>query len=300
MNWNDFRFVLALRRAGSLARAAASLEVDKATASRRLSALEEALGARLVERARQGWTLSAAGERVADAAEAMEAAAADAAAEVSGLDTGLRGVVHVTAPVWFSRQLIIPALSQFRGIHPAVDIRLIATNITLNLEQRQADVAIRNSRPTQQSMIAKRIGQLGSAIYASHEYLKARGTPQSRDVLKDHALVAYNDTVTYARGLAWIAEACPNVAFRVSDTVVLCEAVRSGIGLGVLPCYLGDSDPDLVRVELAEPGKEDIFICAPGELARLPRVRAVMDWLCELFASHQDRLLGKEAEASSH
>lgn len=294
MNWNDFRFVLALRRAGSLARAAASLEVDKATASRRLSALEEALGARLVERTRQGWTLSAAGERVADAAEAMEAAAADAAAEVSGLDTGLRGVVHVTAPVWFSRQLIIPALSQFRGIHPAVDIRLIATNITLNLEQRQADVAIRNARPTQQSMIAKRIGRLGSAIYAAPGYLKARGTPESRDDLKDHALVAYNDTVTYAQDLAWIAEACPNVVFRVSDTVVLCEAVRSGIGLGVLPCYIADSDPELVRVELTEPGEEDIFICAPGELARLPRVRAVMDWLCELFASHQDRLLGKE------
>lgn len=296
VSWDDYRVLLAFSRAGSLGKAADALGVDKATVSRRLSALEESLDAELVERLRTGWRLTSHGRSIASAAEAMERAAHDAEAEVRG--EGPRGAVRLTAPVWFARAVLLPHLAAFRERHPAVQLEILATNAVLDLGGRDAEIGIRNLVPTQASMVARKLGALGSALYGSPAYLARRGTPSEIDELAAHAFVAYHDAITYCPSLARLSALDPPVAFRASDTVVLLDAVRAGLGLAVVPCRLADPDDSVTRVLPEVLSRDDIFACYPEALRRLPRVRCVVDWVAARWDEERDALAGR-AEGGS-
>ncbi len=168
VDWNDLKYLLAVERRGSLAAAAKELGVTKATASRRLAALEAALGARLVERNPKGLTLTAAGREAADSARQVGdvvVGLADRVGKVS--DAKPRGTVRLTAPPWLAERCLIPALPELAARYPELEVELAGTNRLLNLAQREADLAIRNVKPTQQGLFARKIGEIGGRVYAS-------------------------------------------------------------------------------------------------------------------------------------
>lgn len=295
VTWDDYRVLLAFARAGNLSKTAESLGVDKATVSRRIGALEQELGAELVNRLPSGWQLTQQGRTVAGAAEQMERAVLGAGAEVRG--EGPRGSVRLTAPVWFARRLLLPRVTTFRERYPDVELEVLATNAVLDLVGREAEIGIRNLVPPQSSMVTRKLGALGSALYAAPEYLTRRGTPESRDDLSAHAFVAYHDAITYCPSLSYLHELDPSVVFRASDTEVLLEAVRAGLGLGIVPCYVGDLDPSVARTLPEVFSQDDIYACYPETLKSLPRIRCVLDWLADVWSVERGALAGERLDS---
>ena len=153
--------------------------MTKATASRRLAALETALGARLVERKPKGLVLTAAGLEALAAANEIDRVAASLEERVAeASDATPRGTVRLTAPQWFAERILIGAMSDLRQRYPELEVDLLGTNQIVNIAQREADLALRNVRPSQPSLAARKVGQLGGCVYASKLYLQRRGTPR--------------------------------------------------------------------------------------------------------------------------
>jgi DNA-binding transcriptional LysR family regulator len=292
LDWDDLRYLLAVRRAGSLNAAARSLGVDKATVSRRIAAAEEALGVRVFDRKPDGYELTPHGERALDAVADIDQTVAGLVSELTEARGDKTGIVHVTVPQFFASHVLLPALPAFRAAHPGIDVVLNASSAVANMAQREAEVGLRNVKPDQQSVTVKRVGMLGSAVYGSRAYIEARGAPAGPRDLPGHELVGWDRGFTFVAQFHWIGESGARVPVRVNDAAVLCHAVEAGLGLGVLPCLLGDERPGLVRLDVFGRGREDIYAVAPGELRRAGRVRAVIDLLVDTWGANATRLAG--------
>ncbi|HVV86860.1 MAG TPA: LysR family transcriptional regulator [Kofleriaceae bacterium] len=295
MDWNDLRYLLAVHRHGSLARAAAALGVTKATVSRRVAALEEAVGTGLVERLPDGMTLTAAGVTAARAAEAIEATVARAADELSGGgDDAVAGTVRLTVAPWLAELLIIPAVARLRHLHPRLDLRLDGSHALVDVAAREADLALRNVRPTAGALVCARVGELAGCVYGSALYLERRGTPRDRDALAAHDLLVYEGRAGMP-GFEWLAgpELAARVVFRAGDPAALTAAAASGLGLAAVPCILGETEPALRRVEALGVGFSPLYLVCREELRDAPRLRAVWQLVTELLRDNAAVLMGR-------
>jgi DNA-binding transcriptional LysR family regulator len=289
--WDDLRYILAVHRHGSLARAAKALGLNKSTISRRIAAIESELGVVLMQRTAAGYEFTAAGETAALAAERMERTVNELVGAVGEVDRQAKGTVRVTVPAWFAQYLIIPELAEFRRTHPGLDVHLITTDEVLDLGRREADIALRNVRPTQQSLIVRKGGLLDFAMYASREYIALHGMPRDREDLASHHLIAYRDAIAYVQAHRWINDLAERVAFRASDAASMLDAVAAGLGIGVLPCILAVGAPGLACVEtVGSPQPEMIWIVTHPDTREVERVRVVSAWLAELFIRKADAL----------
>lgn len=294
VSWDELRVALALHEAGTVRVAGRALGVDKATVSRRLAALEEQLGVRVFDRRADGFALTARGARVIDAARRMGVEAASLGADLSDESGAPRVTVRITAPVFFSCDIVIPALPRFVRENPGVEIAFVAATAVLNLARREAEVAVRNVRPSHHlSMSSRRAGELGSALYGTRAALGRRRPPRTEAEVLALPFVGYERVVSYVRAFDWL-ERVPErqVRARCNDTLALAAAVRAGVGVGVLPCVVGDRDPRLTRIEAAGKGVEVIWLVTPTELRRTRGVRAVMDFLVAVFRESAAALLG--------
>lgn len=280
LDWSDLRIVLALARTGSMAAAGRRLRIDPTTVARRLARAEARLGVRLLDRADGACRPTEAGARVAAAAERMEAEADAMAAAVAGADSRVAGTVRLTAVPLLVDRLLIPALPALLARHPELAVELVAEPRALSLTRREADMALRLARPqAEQAAVARRIGRLRYAAYA----------PAGADAA---ALpwIGYEDGMAElppARRSAALAARDGGVAaVRVNDGGGLLQAVRAGLGRGVLPRVVGDAEPGLVRLDEPEACFErELWLLAHPELRRLPRMRAVAGWLDAVVAA---------------
>lgn len=294
MNWDDLRYLLALDRRGSLAGAARELKVSKATASRRLAALEESVGARLVERTPSGLVLTDAGRQLLAAARGIESAVGSIEEKiVETADALPRGKVRITSPAWIAEQILIPALPELTARHDGLEVDFIGTNRFLNLAQREVDLAIRNVRPTQASLVARRIAELGGCAYASPVYLRRRGTPESPFAVAGHDLLVY-ENLGGIPGFEWMRDEDrgARVAFRANDAVALQSAAEAGLGLAAIPCFLGDASRSLRRVASLGFSRCDVLLVVHEQMRRLARIRVVSDFVVEVFNRERDRIAG--------
>ncbi len=289
MDWNDLRYLLAVHRRGSLAAAAKDLGVTKATMSRRLAALEEALGTRLVDRKPAGLSLTATGREVVGTAEQMERSAAALEGRVAAT-TGARpsGTVRLTAPQWLAAPLLIPALPDLKALYPELDVQLLGTNQILNLAQHEADLAIRNVRPTHASLAARKIVPLGGRVYASKLYLERRGVPCGPTALSGHDVLVY-EGLGGMPGFEWMRQPSHggNVAFRANDPEALASAAAAGLGLAAVPCIVGDRNPALAAVETLGTGRCDMYLVSHEQARDTPRVRVVASFVVEHLTRHR-------------
>jgi len=278
-DWDGLRIFLALSRARTLAAAARKLGIDETTVARRLARLEKEMGASLLERARGGLALTAAGEAVRAAAEEMESAALTAERQALGADRELSRRVRVTAPEILGRYFVLPALQAVHERHPGIAIELISTIARLDVLRREADIAIRTVRPTEPSLVARKVARMAIAPYVR----RGRKKPELL------AAVGYTDGVRLP--LRNVEDRLPNgrVALRTNSIAMVLEAVRLGWGAGDLPCFVGDATAGLER---AFPGEKpellDVWLIVHADVQRTSRVRTIVDELARVFreASH--------------
>jgi DNA-binding transcriptional LysR family regulator len=297
-DWNDLRVFLTLSREGNLTAAARRLEVSHPTIARRIKALEDSIGARLFDRLPDRFVLTAAGEELLADAQAMEQAAESIHRRSAGLSDTAHGTVRLSAGEAMTAFLARHLLRLRRHLQ-CIEFELVASHMLANLSRREADLLIREQVPDLASIVTRRLGRVAYAVYGGHNLVV---DDPSRAALRSMRWLGFDDDHNYMPGQSWLLEllegARPSV--RVNNWLVLCDAARAGAGLAVLPCYLGDADRALWRVGPILPEvAADQWLLVHRDLRALPRVRAVMDALVQLFRDERAAIEGRSLEAAS-
>ena len=279
LDWDDLRRVLAIARAGSLVGAAGALGVDHSTVFRRLNAMERALGTKLFERLPEGYRPTEAGERLVAAAERIEAETLALDRDLAGRDARLHGRLRVTASETLAFRVLTDEIARFRERHPGIQVELVIDNRALDLTRREADVALRAARPSQGDLFGRKLADIRWSLYGARDRLQDRDLPLAPEDLARWPLIGWGEAALPVRAAAWLDErAAGAVVYRSSSLVNQLVAARAGIGLAVLPGYLADPEPALLRALGPIPElTTELWLVTHKSLKETARVRAFMD-----------------------
>lgn len=241
MQWDDARIFLAFAREGSFSGAAKRLGVRHSTVSRRVHALEQDLATALIERSATGYVLTKAGEDLRIHAARMENELLTFEANSGGQSEDASGPLHVTAVANMASTVLMPIFASFSKTYPKIDLRLEVTNNSVRLAERDADVALRQTNSPGETLIGTRLTTIASAVYGSATYCRSVASGETAE-----GWIGV-DCCDYHRIWTKQASADADHSFCVDDTLLTVAALKEGLGVGYLPCFLGDSDPDLVR-----------------------------------------------------
>lgn len=277
LDWEDLHHFAALAREGSLSAAARKLEVDHATVARRVAALEATLSLKLVDRRPRSYALTTDGERIAALAARMEEQVFAIDRVASAVQQGLAGEVIISAPPALSSALIAPRLGELRRRHPGLHVRLLGEKRVASLSRREADLAVRLSRPAEKMLVGRKVGAFTFSLYASPRYL-AEHSPEA------YEFIAYDESMEDAPQQQWlkaIAGTRP-IVLRMNDLEGQRTAARAGVGIAALPHFLAEGDGELRRVDVqGKPVVRDVWLVVHRDLRRSAPVRAVMEFLAE-------------------
>jgi DNA-binding transcriptional LysR family regulator len=294
IDWDDVRYFLAVARGGSVRAAAKRLSVDHSTVLRRVGQLEQRIGARMFEKLPSGYRVTAAGEEVLEFAEQMEASSNQLETRVFGRDQSVRGLLRVTMAPPLAIHLLMPDLAEFARLHPDIEMDILSSGDLANLTNREADVAIRvvyDRKTLPLNLHGLKGPDLFGGVYVSSERLAAwrAGAPDPIPwiVISSHGIPDW-------AGAGELPTA--GVPFRTSDGEAQLAAVRQGLGITTLPCFVGDADPLLARV----PGTDlhlygTLWLLTQGETRKTKRVRLFTDFLSRRLAAHASLLAGATA-----
>jgi DNA-binding transcriptional LysR family regulator len=280
--WELYRSFLAVLRAGSLSGAARALKLTQPTIGRHIDELEAALDTVLFTRSQHGLQPTDAAGELAPHAEAMAASAAALMRAASGTSREIRGTVRVSASEVIGVEVLPPMLASLREHHPLLVLELVASDQVGDLLRRDVDLAVRNVRPTQTGLLAKKIGDVTLGLHAHRRYLERHGTPRSVDDLVGHALVGYDRETPvvrslHARGMRLSRDM---FALRTDSNLAHLAAIRAGYGIGICQVPLGLRDADLVRLLPRHFAFNlEIWLVMHENLRASPRMRAAFDHL---------------------
>lgn len=284
MNWDDLRVLVEIGRAGSIAGAARRLKLDQTTVARRLRALEDRLGVRVFGRGASGrWQPTAVGLRVLERAARVEEDVAGLLRVADAAHPEIAGSVRITSVGSILAHWITPRLPALLDRHPGLAVELVASNDNLNVSRREADIAIRLARPDTGDFLIRKLVDVGFAVYAP-----TLGAPPD-------AWVCYDDELAHTPEMRWLTPriADSRVRLRSNGVDALTRAVAAGIGQGVLPCYIADVTPGLIRQSGPAPVvTRELWLLIHPDAKQQPRVAAVADWLVEAFAESRSTFLG--------
>jgi DNA-binding transcriptional LysR family regulator len=278
MNWDDYRCFLTLARAGSFSGAARQLHVDHTTVARRISALEADLGIKLVERLAREVTLTDIGLKLAALGEPVEEAMASIVRAAASANTHLSGVVHISAPPSLAATVLAAQLLPLHQQYPDIEVVLSGQKDFANLNRREADIALRLSRPLSSGLITRKLKDIPFFFYASQSYQRDED---------QWDFIAYGTENNSIPQQAWLLERLDHrrIIMRSSDASAQAQAAASGLGVALLPGYLGDHDPRLKRLESRFiPPSRELWMVVHDDIRRVPCVRAVMDGLISALA----------------
>lgn len=298
-DWNDLRLVLAVQKAGSLTAASGALGIDHSTVFRRLNGLEKELGVRLFERLPGGsYQATPAGQHMAAAAERIEDETLVLDRDIAGRDHRLSGRLRVTSSETLAYSRLTRHLAAFRHAHPGIVVELVIDNRVLSLSRREADIALRPVRPREGDLWGRKLADVGWMLYASAAVLETIGGPLARaeDVAR-HPVIGWGEDVAGIIAADWLGHTVPATAFvyRTSSLVNQLVAAKAGIGLALLPCYLGDGHRGLARA-LPAPVAElagELWIVTHADLQGTARVRAFFDIVGAGLAGERGLFEGK-------
>jgi len=282
-DWDDLRFFLAVARAGRLTVAARRLDADHTTVSRRIGALEKALRTKLFERTPQGYSLTQQGERLLGLAESMESQALAVASEVGGSDLALSGTVRVGAPDGLGTYFLAAELGTLAERHPDLTIQLVALPRTFSLSKREADIAVTVEQPTEGRLVSRKLTDYRLTMYASKSYLDRHGIPKTPEDLAGRLLVTYVADLIYSPALEYFSglEKYGPRRYECASVVAQLEAVRAGVGIGILHDYAARQYPEL-RVILPEiTFTRTYWIVTHAEVRNLHRIAEVHAFMLE-------------------
>ncbi len=294
MDWDKLRIFHAVADAGSLTHAGDQLHLSQSAVSRQIRALEESLGVTLFHRHARGLILTEQGELLFDATTAMAKRLDAAAARIRDSEDEVHGELRVTTTMGFGTLWLAPRLPALYKAYPSLKIDLMLEERVLDLPMREADVAIRMKEPSQADLIRRRLMNIRMRLYATPEYLAESGTPATMAELVRHRLICQHaGTPQVAAGAALVAEL---MAHEVASTLTVnnyfgvLQAVLSHLGIGVLPDYITEDFPALVRVfPEVESAEVPVFLAYPEELRHSKRVAVFRDFVTEEIMAYRKR-----------
>lgn len=296
-DWDDLRYFLQVSERGSISGAAKFLNVNHSTVLRRISNLEKRLGVRLFDRLAGGYVITQAGEELRNELRGVNDQIEAAERHLGGRDLGLAGTIRITTTDTIARGLLMPYLAAFRVLHSAIQLEMVINNSFLSLTKREADIAVRPSNRPPQHLIGRRVGRIRTAIYASKTYLKKN---KKTKACANHDWVAPDETLSHLAQAKWVKKHIreDRIVARVDSLMSMLDAVRSGMGIGLLLCLLADDEKDLIQ--MAEPLDEldtELWILTHPDIKQVARIKTLADFLYEKFRS-SDKVTPIEARRS--
>jgi DNA-binding transcriptional LysR family regulator len=292
LNWDDLRLFLAASRDRSFVAAGRRMQIDQTTVARRLSALEEAVGASLFHRSPRGITVTEAGLSLAAHAEKIEAEVMAASARLEEREGEVFGTLRLATPEAFGTFLVAPNAALLHARHPDLQLELVPESRAVSLSSREADLAVALNRPPRGRLVARKLTDYRLGLYGSVEYLSKHAGIVDLASARAHPFVWYIDEMIDIPELRYFDQIVAGsvAAFRSSSIAAQHEAVASGLGLGILHAFAADADPRLARV-LANTVEvtRSYWLVVHKEQQRLPRIRAVIDFLTDLIGRNSRR-----------
>lgn len=288
--WDDLRFILAVARHGTIADGAKALRVNATTVSRRLRAMEDQAGTALFEKLKHGAVLTAAGEEMVAVAEAVEKMTDTLDARIRGLDAKLEGTIRVTSTD-ILLGLWMPDIAAFSTRYEGVQLELSSGYSTANLTRREADIAVRMSAHAPEHLLGRRHAELFFAVYGAPELIERIGADAP---YADFPWLAWDLSVGRATD-NYLRDHVPGarIVMRVDRMAPMHAALEAGLGITILPCVTGDTNPALRRVGPYFEGGMYLWVLTHPELRGSARVRAFMAHVRELAARDLDLLEGR-------
>jgi DNA-binding transcriptional LysR family regulator len=283
--WDDLRFFLGMASEPSLSLAAKKLSVNKSTVFRRVAALEEEMGIRLVEVRGRAYTLTAEGERMLEHARCIEERIRSMERDLVGRDAQLAGAVTLATTETLAREVLAPHIASFAKVYPKVCVSVLTGNQPLRLAEGQASIALRHGdKPTDGELVARGVCDVSGALYASQQYLERHGRPEHREQLAQHKIVGVHANLAHLPAAQLMDSLVPAecVVMRCSDLGSQVAAVEVGLGIAPLPCFMADRRPSLVRLFDPEPQlRGTLWLIWHRDLRQTARVRALVDHLAK-------------------
>jgi DNA-binding transcriptional LysR family regulator len=294
MDWDKLRIFHAVADAGSLTHAGETLHLSQSAVSRQIRALEEMLDATLFHRHARGLILTEQGELLFEATTAMSKRLETTAARIRDSEDEVFGELRVTTTTGFGTLWLAPRLKALYAKYPDLRIDLMLEERVLDLPMREADVAIRMKEPSQADLIRKRLMSVNMRLYATPEYLADRGTPQKMEDLSDHRLICQSLAAAQVTAGSMLVRHLLSVDIRSTLTVNnyfgVLQGVLNNLGVGVLPDYVIEDFPRIVRVlPEVESNEVPVFLAYPEELRHSKRVAAFRDFVTEEIFAHRRR-----------
>ena len=291
MNWDDLRYFLAIARAPSLSAAGRDLGVSQPTVSRRLAAMESRLGVRLFDRSPDGHGLTAIGSEMFEQVARVEVELAAIDRRVFGQDSRLQGDLRLTCTEVLANLYLAPHLARFVARHPEIDLEVVCTFEHLSLSRREADVAIRVTARPPETLLGRRLAATAICAYAAPEAVARRGAAP-------WDWIGWRDA-TYTRMMITGVFPEARIRHRVDDMQTMCAMARAGLGAIVVPCYMADPDPGLVRIH-GEPITQaglDLWLLTHRDVKRVTRIRRFADFIAETILADRDLFEGRRPGA---
>jgi DNA-binding transcriptional LysR family regulator len=287
IEWELCRSFLAVLTEGSLSGAARALDIAQPTVGRHVAALERSLGMPLFTRSQTGLLPLEAALALRPYAEAMSSAVAALERAAASQGAGVRGVVRITASEVIGVEVLPPIIARLREEHPSLQIELVLSNRMQDLLQREADIAVRMTRPRQELLIARRIGHVDVALYATSQYLERHGTPATAADLQRHTLIGFDQPTAFIRAASKsIALSREAFSLRADSDLAQLALIRSGAGIGFCQVPIGRRE-GLVRVLAKQYSLPlDTWIAMHEDLRNSPRCRVTFDALVEGLREH--------------
>lgn len=292
MDWDDIRYFLAVSRTGSIRGAASVLDVNHATVSRRITQLEKRLGVRLFDKLPTGYVITPAGEEIVGYAAQVEEQVDAIERQIYGRDKELSGSLRITLPEVLSTHLLMGDFESFTRIYPGIHMELVISDAEFSLSKREADVAIRvtNGSPPEH-LVGRRILTYANCVFASRDYIERHDLEVDPSAIN---WIGWDDDVPFPQWVRGSEFPTSSVKHQVNHLEVQLAAVKAGLGIGLLPCFLGDADPQLQRVPGAKvrPSR-DIWLLTHRDLQQTARVRAFTAFMANAIRDHADLLEGR-------
>ena len=292
MDWDNLRFFLTVARKGTIRAASEELSVNHSTVSRRISAFEKKLGVRLFERLPNGYVLTPTGEEMLKSAQHIEDEVVKLDRQVIGRDAQLNGMLRVTMPTALATHLLMPDISAFTREYPSIQLELAFSSEEFNLRKREADIAIRLTPNPPDYLVGRRILTPAKGVYASHDYLAQHDPDNYPEQLN---WIGWDEVSSQTQWNKDSRYSASSIVHKADDILAQLEAVKAGMGIAMLPCFIADTVPSLHRLELMTTRGNcgDLWILTHEDLRATARVRAFIDFMNKAFERHRDLLQGR-------
>ena len=289
VSWELYRSFLEVLKEGSLSGAARALDMAQPTIGRHIALLEKSLGLALFTRSQTGLMPTEAAQSLRGFAESMQSTAASLERAAASQGAGVRGTIRVTASDVIGVEVLPPIVAALRDQYPELTVELVLTNRVQDLLRREADIAVRMVRPRQESLVARRIGQIRLGLHAHRRYLARHGTPGSIADLATHSLVGFDQPTAFIRNAGKALAGWRREAFgmRTDSDLAQLALIRSGAGIGVCQAAIARRDDALVRIlpkQFSLP--LETWITMHEDLRDSPRCRVTFDALVEGLQRH--------------